>query len=104
MAPSLVSSDDENEEEEMSMLSEEDLKRMNSFVERRERKSKRKQDSRIKRDDKLVQVVGVDEEAKRMKLGFHVVAVSKPLLAVKRIVEKGNHVVLGPGSEDNFIK
>eukprot|EP00973_Karenia_brevis_P007103 963086-Karenia_brevis.AAC.1 len=38
-----------------------------------------------------------------MRLNFQVAAVSKPLLAVKRIVEKGNHVVFGPKEEDNFI-
>eukprot|EP00973_Karenia_brevis_P054118 7517780-Karenia_brevis.AAC.1 len=54
----------------------------------------------VEKDDKWVQVVGVDEEAKRMKLGSQVAAVSKPLLAVKRMVEKGNHVLFGPGSED----
>eukprot|EP00973_Karenia_brevis_P009006 1219967-Karenia_brevis.AAC.1 len=31
-----------------------------------------------------------------MSLNFQVAAVSKPLLAVKRIVEKGNHVSFGP--------
>jgi hypothetical protein len=29
--------------------------------------------------------------------------VHKPLAAVKRIVEKGNHVEFGPNPEDNFI-
>eukprot|EP00973_Karenia_brevis_P082122 11386426-Karenia_brevis.AAC.1 len=38
-----------------------------------------------------------------MRLNFQVADVAKPLLAVKRIVEKGNHVVLGLGKEDNFI-
>eukprot|EP00973_Karenia_brevis_P051313 7128045-Karenia_brevis.AAC.1 len=47
-------------------------------------------------DDKWIPLVGVDEDAKRMRLGFQVAAVSKPLLAVKRMVEKGNHVVFGP--------
>eukprot|EP00973_Karenia_brevis_P035595 4909251-Karenia_brevis.AAC.1 len=38
-----------------------------------------------------------------MSINFQVPAVSKPLLAVKRIVEKGNHVSFGPGDKDNFI-
>eukprot|EP00973_Karenia_brevis_P017629 2419569-Karenia_brevis.AAC.1 len=38
-----------------------------------------------------------------MRLNFEVADVPKPLLAVKRIVEKGKHVVFGPGKEDNFI-
>eukprot|EP00973_Karenia_brevis_P081308 11271562-Karenia_brevis.AAC.1 len=45
----------------------------------------------VEQEEKWIQIVGVDEEAKRMKLNFQVAAVSKPLLAVKRIVEKGNH-------------
>eukprot|EP00973_Karenia_brevis_P006275 854340-Karenia_brevis.AAC.1 len=38
-----------------------------------------------------------------MSISFQVAAVSKPFLAVKRIVEKGNHVSFGPGEKDNFI-
>eukprot|EP00973_Karenia_brevis_P072759 10104940-Karenia_brevis.AAC.1 len=38
-----------------------------------------------------------------MILDFQVAEVSKPLLAVKGIVEKGNRVIFGPGKEDNFI-
>eukprot|EP00973_Karenia_brevis_P042707 5910028-Karenia_brevis.AAC.1 len=38
-----------------------------------------------------------------MILDFQVAEVSKPLLAVKRIVERGNRVIFGPGDEDNFI-
>ena len=29
---------------------------------------------------------------------------NKPLIAVKRITEKGNYVVFGPGKEDNYIE
>eukprot|EP00973_Karenia_brevis_P043510 6029568-Karenia_brevis.AAC.1 len=39
-------------------------------------------------DEKWVQLAGADEEAKKMRLSFQVAAVSKPLLAVKRIVER----------------
>eukprot|EP00973_Karenia_brevis_P033316 4595766-Karenia_brevis.AAC.1 len=38
-----------------------------------------------------------------MRPKFHVADVAKPLLAVRRIVEKGNHVVFGPKKDDNFI-
>eukprot|EP00973_Karenia_brevis_P071405 9918431-Karenia_brevis.AAC.1 len=38
-----------------------------------------------------------------MRLNFLVPAVSKPLLAVKRVVERRNHVVFGPQEEDHFI-
>eukprot|EP00973_Karenia_brevis_P002882 391766-Karenia_brevis.AAC.1 len=37
-------------------------------------------------DENRVQLVGVDEEAKKIRLRFQVAAVSKPLLAAKRIV------------------
>jgi ribosomal protein L2 len=37
-------------------------------------------------------------------LGFQVAAVQKPLIAVKRIAEKGNTVHFGPGKADNFIQ
>eukprot|EP00973_Karenia_brevis_P078019 10836399-Karenia_brevis.AAC.1 len=38
-----------------------------------------------------------------MILDFQVAEVSKPLLAVKRIVEKGNRVIIGPGDKDNLM-
>ena len=38
-----------------------------------------------------------------MKLGFQVADVKKPLISVKSIVEKGNLVQFGPGSQDNYI-
>ena len=41
--------------------------------------------------------------AKAMKIKFQVAAVRKPLMSVKRIVEKGSHVCSGPGGEDNYI-
>jgi hypothetical protein len=43
------------------------------------------------------------EKEKRMGLTFQVADVKKPLIAVKRITEKGNMVSFGPGAEDNFI-
>ena len=39
----------------------------------------------------------------RMKMGFQVNDVKKPLLSVKRIIDKGNIVGFGPNKEDNFI-
>ena len=38
-----------------------------------------------------------------MCLGFQVADVKKPLISVRRIVEKGNHVCFGPREEDNYI-
>eukprot|EP00973_Karenia_brevis_P015482 2117795-Karenia_brevis.AAC.1 len=55
------------------------------------------------KEERCVQVVGVEEKAKKMRLSLQVAADSKPLLAVKRIVEKGNHVVSGPREQDNLI-
>ena len=45
----------------------------------------------------------VEKEAKEMCLGFQVADVTKPLISVRRIVEKGNHVSFGPKEEDNYI-
>ena len=42
-------------------------------------------------------------ESKVMNLGFQVADVKKPLIAMKRITEKGNHVAFGPQQEDNYI-
>ena len=39
-----------------------------------------------------------------LKLEFQVAEVKKPLIAVKRISEKGNNVSFGPGKDDNFIE
>ena len=38
-----------------------------------------------------------------MNLAFQVAAVKKPLIAVKRITERRNHVTFGPQEEDNYI-
>ena len=45
------------------------------------------------------------EKTVKGKVGFRfqVADVKKPLVSVKRITEKGNHVQFGPGEEDNFI-
>ena len=40
----------------------------------------------------------------KMGMGFQVADVRKPLVAVKRISEKGNLVQFGPQKEDNFIQ
>ena len=40
----------------------------------------------------------------RMGMTFQVTDVKKPLMSVKRIVEKGNYVVFGPNPEDNYIE
>ena len=38
-----------------------------------------------------------------MSLTFQVTSVNKPLLTVRRVTEKGNHVSSGPQPEDIFI-
>ena len=45
----------------------------------------------------------VEEREKHMCLGFQVADVKKPLISVRRIVEKGNYVSFGPKVEDNYI-
>ena len=42
-------------------------------------------------------------ETIKMSLCFQAADVKKPLISVKRIVEKGNNVGFGPGENDNFI-
>ena len=39
----------------------------------------------------------------QINLGFQVTDVKKPLISVRRIVEKGNTVNFGPADKDNFI-
>ena len=46
---------------------------------------------------------GTKAATKVMSLNFQVADVQKPLIAVRRIAENGNHVAFGPGSEDNYI-
>ena len=54
--------------------------------------------------EEVVAICGVNEsEPKQMKLGFQVAAVTKPLMAVRRITEQGNRVHFGPKEEDNYI-
>ena len=57
--------------------------------------------------EKLIQLCSLEmwrkERDVQMSLRFQVADVHKPLIAVKRIVENGNKVGFGPGSEDNFI-
>ena len=49
-------------------------------------------------------IQGVEKEEKvQMNLKFQVAEVSKPLVSVRRIAEKGNIVQFGPEAEDNFI-
>ena len=59
--------------------------------------------------DLLIQAVGQESDVsrgikKKMNLTFQVADVKKPLISVKRIVEKGNFVSFGPKPEDNFIE
>ena len=46
--------------------------------------------------------VGDDEDLIGLK--FQVTDVKKPLLAVRRLVERGNVVRFGPGPSDNYIE
>eukprot|EP00973_Karenia_brevis_P008714 1178333-Karenia_brevis.AAC.1 len=82
------------------MPSEQELRNMRWTVERSDRSSRRKQESKMRmmsdhgysrkcgcnhesvaRDDRWVQLVGVDEDATRMRLSSHMAAVSNSLLA-----------------------
>ena len=67
-----------------------------------EKKKKKKKDKRDSERDTWIQPV---EQTEKGKLGFRfqVADVKKPLVSVKRITEKGNHVQFGPGEKDNFI-
>ena len=52
----------------------------------------------------MAEVCAVEQKGEKvMSLAFQVAAVKKPLIAVKRITEKGNHVMFGPQEEDNYI-
>ena len=44
------------------------------------------------------------EESEVIGLTFQVTDVKKPLLAVRRLVERGNVVSFGPGPNDNYIQ
>ena len=54
----------------------------------------------------FVGAIGDEKEVKPIQIGFcfQVTDVRKPLLAVKRISEKGNLVQFGPEDKDNFIQ
>ena len=52
---------------------------------------------------KEVSVGAVDSREMVMDREFQVARVNKPLVSVKRIVEKGNLVHFGPKREDNYI-
>ncbi len=54
-------------------------------------------------DDIEICPVENQQESRVMNLGFQVADVKKPLIAVKRITERGNHVMFGPQQEDNYI-
>ena len=48
--------------------------------------------------------VGKSKEGEKMCLGFQVADVQKPLVSVKRIVEKGDFVSFVPEKADNDIQ
>ena len=50
-------------------------------------------------------VTGVPEIAKQnVNVAFQVADVAKPLVPVRRIIEKGNKVCFGPNKADNYIE
>ena len=102
---------EEDEEEEWPGLKVEDCTGLNKIdtPKKRFKKIAKKDWVRMEREDEVdgtwIQLLETDnKDALRMKLGFQVAEVSKPLVAVKRIVEKGNLVQFGPNEDDNFIK
>ena len=46
----------------------------------------------------------VVDENMEMRLKFQVADVQKPLIAVRRLVEKGTRVVFGPDPAENYIE
>ena len=54
-------------------------------------------------EGKVWDIGGVDESGPLMNMTFQVTDSKKPLLSVRRIVEKGNHVHFGPSAADCFI-
>ena len=50
------------------------------------------------------EICPVESKDVKMSLRFEVADVKKPLIAVKRICEKGNIVSFGPKDGDNFIQ
>ena len=55
-------------------------------------------------DEECVDVCPVELKEVKMSLRFEVADVKKPLIAVKRICEKGNQVHFGPKEGDSFIQ
>ena len=51
-----------------------------------------------------VHICPVENKNGQMSIKFQVADVVKPLISVKRLVEKGNCVTFGPGEKDNFIE
>jgi len=56
------------------------------------------------REEREVDVCPVEVGDAQIGMTFQVANVKKPLIAVKRICEKGNRVSFGPEAEDNFIQ
>ena len=54
-------------------------------------------------DVQFIGAVGQGGNQASMGLCFHVTDVREPLVAVKRIAEKGNLVQFGPAENSNFI-
>ena len=89
-----------------SVRSEPDTKEERTDRSRGGRWRKKKKNAEVfvfAQEDVCIAPVGVDSKETQMCLGFQVADVKKPLISVKRIVEKGNHVSFGPQEGDNFI-
>jgi hypothetical protein len=94
---------EEDPEEEEGDFNKKKKKKKKKKV--RFQKIQKKQWKKINWDDGDGVWISLVEEKreKQMCLGFQVADVKKPLISVKRIVEKGNHVAFGPREDDNFI-
>ena len=53
-----------------------------------------------------LRIAGVEDASNglHMNLGFQVTDVKKPLISVRRIAERGNHINFGLGPDDNYIQ
>ena len=53
---------------------------------------------------KCLNAVESGNVGQRMRVAFQVAEVAKPLISVKRIIEKGNRVCFGPTENENYIE
>ena len=114
--PDLTSSSEEDDENEIELPLGifEEGQRVKKLVKKFERVPKKKWikwkgcgcEGECNEDhEKEIQIIEVDKnrQGRILPMKFQVAEVKKPLMAVKRIVEFGNHVSFGPSEEDNYI-